>query len=105
MWRFVGKWVCQNHKFYYTYVLGCAFGVYNFWWYSMVGYYRARNHHRSLDFAIQKEQEWELIKPKDDDDDYYDEEGEEGGEEGGDAGAAEGGDDAGEGGDADGDDE
>ena len=105
MWRFVGKWVCQNHKFYYTYVLGVAFGVYNFWWYSMVGYYRARNHHRSLEFAIKKEQEWELIKPKDDDDDYYDEEGEEGGEEGGDAGAAEGGDDAGEGGDADGDDE
>ena len=56
----------------------------------MVGYYRARNHHRSLEFAIQKEKEWELIKPKDDDEDYYDEEGEES-EEGGDA-AAEGGD-------------
>ena len=88
-WRFIGKWVCQNHKLYYTYVVGVAFCVYNFWWYSMVGYYRARNHHRSLEWAIQKEKEWELIKPKDDDEDYYDEEGEEGeGEEGA---AAEGG--------------
>ena len=64
-------------------MIGVAFGVYNFWWYSMVGYYRARNHHRSLEYAIQKEKEWDLIKPKDDDEDYYDEEGSE--DEGGEA--------------------
>ena len=103
-WRFIGRWVCQNHKLYYTYVIGVAWGVYNFWWYTMVGYYRQRNHHRSLEYAIQKEKEWELIKPKDDDEDYYDEEGEEseGGEgEAGDAPT----DDAGGDGDAEEDDE
>ena len=79
-----------------------ACGVYNFWWNTCVGYYRRRNYHRSLDFAIQKEKEWELIKPKDDDD-YGDEDyGEEAPAEGGDAegGAAEGG-----GGDGDAEDE
>ena len=107
MWRFIGKWVCQNHKLYYTYVIGVAFGVYNFWWYSMVGYYRARNHHRSLEYAIQREQEWELIKPKDEDEDYYDEDGgEEGGEEGGEAaGDGDGEAAAAEGGDGDGEDD
>ena len=95
MWRFIGRWVCQNHKMYYTYVVGVAFGVYQFWWYTLVGYYRQRNYHRSLEYAIQKEKEWDLIKPSDDDEDYYDEEGEEGeGEEGGEAAAEEGGDDA-----------
>jgi hypothetical protein len=52
-------------------------GLYNFWWHACIGYYRSRNHHRSLDFAIQAEKEWDLIKPKDDDDDDEDEEEEE----------------------------
>ena len=91
-WRFIGRWVCQNHKFYYTYVIGVAFGVYNFWSYLLVGYYKQRNYHRSLPYAIEREKEWEKIKPKDDDEDYYDEEGEEGAEEGGEEAAAEGGD-------------
>ena len=66
-------------------MVGVAFTVYNFWWYTMVGYYRQRNYHRSLEYAIQKEKEWDLIKPKDDDEEYGDEtgEGEEGSEEGG----------------------
>ena len=60
-------------------------------WTGMVGYYRRRNEHRSLAWAIQKEKEWELIKPKEEE--YDDEEEEEGGEEAaGDAPAAEGGD-------------
>jgi len=60
-WRFIRTWVAQNHKLYYTYVLLCkalndlltsliigAFGVYQFWWYTCVGYYRRRNHHVSI---------------------------------------------------------
>jgi hypothetical protein len=43
--------------------------TYNFWWYVCVGYYRSRNHERSLEYAIQAEKEWQLIKPKDEDDD------------------------------------
>ena len=57
-WRMIRSWVCHNHKLYYTYVILCAMGVYNFWWNTCVGYYRRRNHHRSLEFAIQKEKEW-----------------------------------------------
>ena len=91
-WRFIGRWVCQNHKMYYTYVVGCAFMVYEFWWYSMVGYYRQRNHHRSLEYAIQKEREWELIKPADDDDEYGEEYGDEAGEGAEEGGEAAGGD-------------
>merc|ERR1719498_559023 len=68
-WRFIRSWVCHNHKLYYTYVLCVALGVYNFWWFTLVGYYRQRNAHRSLEYAIQAEKEWALIKPKDDDDD------------------------------------
>lgn len=56
----------------------------------MIGYYRQRNHHRSLAFAIEKEKEWNRIKPKEEEyDDEEDEEGEE-------AAAPEGGDDAGD---------
>ena len=92
-WRFIGRWVCQNHKLYYTYVVLVALGVYNFWWYSMVGYYRARNHHRSLEYAIEKEKWWADNKPDEDEEDYGEEYGdEEGGaaEEGGaEEGAAE----------------
>ena len=54
----IRSWVCHNHKLYYTYVILCAMGVYNFWWNTCVGYYRRRNHHRSLEFAIQREKEW-----------------------------------------------
>ena len=88
MWRLIRTWVCHNHKVYYSYVIGCAFLVYNFWWYTLVGYYRRRNDHRSLEWAIAKEKEWDLIKPKEDD---YDEEEE---EEATAEAAPEGGDDA-----------
>ena len=72
-------------------------GVYNFWWNTCVGYYRRRNHHRSLEFAIQKEKEWQLIKPKDDDD-YGDEDyGEEAPAEGEAPAEAEGGEGGGDG--------
>ena len=84
-WRFIRSWICHNHKLYYTYVLLCAFGVYQFWWYTLIGYYRRRNHERSLEWAIQKEREWDLIKPKEEE---YDDE-EESEEEGGEAPAAE----------------
>ena len=63
----------------------CALGLYQFWWHACVGYYRARNHHRSLEWAIQKEKEWDLIKPKEEE---YDDEDDE--EEAGEAAAEEG---------------
>jgi len=67
-WRFIRSWICHNHKLYYTYILLTSMLTYNFWWYVCVGYYRSRNHERSLEYAIQAEKEWQLIKPKDDDD-------------------------------------
>lgn len=75
MWRLIRSWVCHNHKIYYTYCIGVAFGVYQFWWYTIVGYYRQRNAHRSLEWAINAEKEWELNKPKEEE--YDDEEEEE----------------------------
>ena len=90
-WRLIRSWICHNHKVYYTCSIGVAFGVYQFWWYTLVGYYRQRNHHRSLEFAIQKEKEWEINKPKEEE---YDEE--DYGDEAGEAAAAEGGDDGGD---------
>jgi hypothetical protein len=78
--------VCHNHKLYYTYVLACSLVLYNFWWQTIIGYYRRRNHERSLEFAIQKEKEWDLIKPKEEEDEDY---GEEAPAEGGEAAAAE----------------
>lgn len=93
MWRMIRSYICHNHKVYYTYSILVAVGVYNFWWNMLVGYYRQRNHHRSLDFAIQKEKEWDLIKPKEEEYDDEEEE-EEGAEEAPAEGApAEGGDD------------
>ena len=89
MWRLIRSWVCHNHKVYYSYVIGVAFMVYNFWWYTLVGYYRRRNDHRSLEWAINKEKEWDLIKPKEEE---YDEEDD--GEEAAAEAAPEGGDDA-----------
>ena len=90
MWRLIRTWVCHNHKVYYGVSITWAFLVYQFWWNTTVGYYRQRNHHRSIQFAIKAEQEWELIKPKEEE---YDEE--EYGDEAGEAPAAEeaGGDD------------
>ncbi len=70
-WRFIRSWICHNHKLYYAYVLLCGFLAYQFWWYTCVGYYRRRNHHRSLPVAIQREKEWQLNKPKEEE---YDEE-------------------------------
>ena len=87
-WRFIRRWVCHNHKLYYSYVICCAILVYNFWYATVVGYYKRRNYHRSLPYAIQKEKEWQLIKPKDDDDEW-DEEEEGGATEGGEEAAEE----------------
>ena len=66
----------------------CALGLYTFWWNTCVGYYRQRNAHRSLEHAIQRELEWEKIKPKEEE---YDEEeyGDEAPAAGGDAAVAE----------------
>ena len=80
-WRFIRRWVCHNHKLYYSYVILCAILVYNIWWQAVIGYYRKRNYHRSLPYAIPKEKEWQLIKPKDDDEWDDEEETTEGGEE------------------------
>ena len=88
MWRLIRTWVCHNHKLYYTYCIGVAVVVYQFWWNSIVGYYRQRNYHRSLPYAQQREREWELNKPKEEE---YDDE-EESEEEGEAPAAAEGGD-------------
>ena len=79
----IRSWVCHNHKVYYTVSIFWAFAVYQTMWYSMVGYYRARNEHRSLQWAIAKEREWDLIKPKEEEYDDEEDEGEEaaGGEE------------------------
>ena len=96
MWRFIRTWIAQNHKLYYTYVLICAWGVYQFWWYTCINYYKRRNHHRSLEFAQQREREWLLNKPKEEDEDYGEEEA---GAESGSEGGAEGGEPAAEGGD------
>lgn len=68
MWRFIRTWICHNHKLYYTYILLSAMTLYTVSWHLCVGYYRRRNHHRSLDYAIQMEKEWDLIKPKEDED-------------------------------------
>lgn len=72
-WRLIRTWICHNHKLYYSYVIGVAFFTYQFWWFTVVGYYRRRNHHRSLEVAIQREKEWNLIKPKEEE---YEEEDE-----------------------------
>ena len=87
----IRSWVCHNHKVYYTYAIGCAFLMYQFWWYTLVGYYRQRNYHRSLPYAQMKEKEWELNKPKEEEYDDEEDESEEEGEApaGGDAGGDE----------------
>ena len=77
MWRWIGVWICQNHKAWYAFTIACACGLYNFWYAVCIGYYKSRNHKRSLDYAIQMEAEWDLIKPKEDEDDDEEEEEEE----------------------------
>jgi len=57
-WRLIRTWITHNHKAYYTYVILSGVAVYSFWWYALIGYYRARNSHRSLEYAIQAEAEW-----------------------------------------------
>ena len=82
-WRFVRHWITHNHKIYYTFVVlsmfaankhSGAIGVYNMWWAIVVSRYRRVNYHRSLDFAIQREKEWEINKPKDEDEEDEEEE-------------------------------
>ena len=46
-WRFLRKWVCNNHKIYYTYVLFSGMFVYNVWYHITISYYRQRNSHVS----------------------------------------------------------
>ena len=93
----VRSWICHNHKLYYTYVILCAMGVYNFWWNTCVGYYRRRNYHRSLEFAIQREKEWQLNKPKEEDEYGEEDYGEEAPAEGEAPAEAEGGEGGGDG--------
>ena len=88
MWRGIGRYVCQNQKVYYTYVLFMAFAFYNTVWQLVIGLYRRRNYHRSLPVALQREKEWDLKKPKDEDDDEDEEEEEEVAATGGDSGDA-----------------
>ena len=60
--------------------------MYQLYYSIVVGYYVSRNYHRSIEYAILREQEWQKNKPADDDDlfdeDEEDGEDEEGGEEG-----------------------
>ena len=55
--------------------------MYQLYYSIIVGYYVNRNYHRSLDYAILREQEWQKNKPADDDD-LFDDDEEEGDEEG-----------------------
>tara|TARA_B110000285_G_C14886601_1_gene496494 strand:+ start:228 stop:527 length:300 start_codon:yes stop_codon:yes gene_type:complete len=77
MWRMIRSWVCHNHKLYYSYVVLTACGVYNAWYAIVIGYYVQRNHHRSLDVAIENERIYQANKPAEDDDDDEEEEEEE----------------------------
>ena len=48
------------------------------WWWLVISRYRRVNYHRSLEFAIQREKEWEINKPKEEDEEDEEEEEEEG---------------------------
>ncbi|CAI2382783.1 unnamed protein product [Moneuplotes crassus] len=85
-WRFTRRWICHNHKFWYSYVVLCAIGMYQVYYAVIVGHYVRKNYHRSMEYAILREQEWEKIKPADDDDDLFDDDDEEDDEEEGAAG-------------------
>ena len=43
----------------------------------VIGYYKRKNYHRSLEYAIMVETEYQKNKPADDDDDYFDDDEEE----------------------------
>ena len=73
----IRSWVCHNHKAYYSYVVLTACGVYCAWSAALIGYYQQRNHHRSLDVAIENERFYQANKPAEDDDDDEEEEEEE----------------------------
>ena len=62
-------WVCHNHKAYYSFVVLNAMGVYTFWWYTCIGYYRQRNYERSLPYAQEREKWWAENKPPEEEDD------------------------------------
>ena len=64
-----------------------AIGVYQLYYAMVVGYYVNKNYHRSLEYAILREQEWQRNKPADDDDDdLFGDDDEEDDEEGADDG-------------------
>ena len=72
-WRFTRTWVCHNHKLYYTYVVGCAWGLYQFWYSIVIGYYIQNNYTRSLDYAIKLEKEAlakKALEEAEEEDDY-----------------------------------
>ena len=73
-WRFCRTWITHNHAIYYTGVILSGIGLYQMWYYIIIGEYRRRNAHCSLEAAIEAEKEWDKIKPKDDDDDEDEEE-------------------------------
>ena len=74
-WRMIRTWITHNHKAYYTYIVLSAMGLYNFWYYIIIEMrYKSINAHRSLEFAIQAEEEWQKNKPAEDDDDDEEEE-------------------------------
>ena len=74
MWRMIRSWVCHNHKAYYSYVVLSSLGLYNVIFMGCVGYYRNRNHHRSLEVAIEAEKQWARDKPAEEEDDDEEEE-------------------------------
>jgi len=49
-------------------------GVYSFWSYTLIGFYRRRNYERSLGYAQMMEREWEKNKPPEEEDDDDEEE-------------------------------
>ena len=42
-WRFIRVWVTHNHNIYYSYVLGSAIMLYQFWYWQIIGNYQKRN--------------------------------------------------------------
>ena len=54
--------------------------IWQTYYFFCIGYYKNRNHHRSLEWAINAEKEWDLIKPKEEEYDDEDDEAEEAGE-------------------------
>ena len=58
--------------------------LYQTYYAAFIGYYKNRNHHRSLAWAIQAEKEYKLIKPKEIEYDDEEEEEEEAAAAGGD---------------------